>query len=158
AGITITAYIYNMRPDFTDEEIKRGFEMAKALGVKCITTSSTISMAPRIDSYASRAKIYAGMHNHSSTNPDEFATPESFERPMQDASPYIGINLDIGHFVAAGFDPLELIEKRHDRIVSLHLKDRKKAQGPNMPFGQGDTPIGAVLQLLSRKRYPIPAN
>ena len=115
-------------------------------------------MAPRIDRHASRAKIYVGMHNHSSTNPDEFARPESFERGMKGASQYIGINLDIGHFVAAGFDPLELIEKHHDRILSLHLKDRKKNQGPNVPFGEGDTPITAVLQLLKRRGYQIPAN
>src|SRR5438034_1870760 len=105
AGIRLSAYIYNMRPDFTDEEIERGFEMAKALRVRCITTSSMVSMAPRIDRYASRAKIYVGMHNHSSMNPDEFASPESFDRAMNGASQYIGINLDIGHFVAAGFDP-----------------------------------------------------
>jgi hypothetical protein len=121
-------------------------------------TSSMVSMAPRIDRYASRAKIYVGMHNHSSMNPDEFASPESFDRAMNGASQYIGINLDIGHFVAAGFDPLELIEKRHDKIFSLHLKDRKKTQGPNVPFGQGDTPIRTVLQLLKRKGYRIPAN
>ena len=32
AGITITAYCYNMNDSFTDAEIDRGFEMTKALG------------------------------------------------------------------------------------------------------------------------------
>jgi sugar phosphate isomerase/epimerase len=67
------------------------------------------------------------------------------------------INLDIGHFSAAGFDSVAFIRKYHDRITNLHLKDRKKNDGPNMPFGQGDTPIKPVLQLLKSERYAIPA-
>jgi sugar phosphate isomerase/epimerase len=67
------------------------------------------------------------------------------------------VNLDIGHFSAAGFDPVEFLRKHHDRITNLHIKDRKRNDGPNMPFGQGDTPIKAVLQLLKREHYPIPA-
>jgi len=42
--------------------------------------------------------------------------------------------------------------------VTLHIKDRKKNDGENMPFGQGDTPIKPVLQLLAKKKYRIPAN
>jgi sugar phosphate isomerase/epimerase len=42
--------------------------------------------------------------------------------------------------------------------VTLHIKDRKKNQGDNVPFGQGDTPIKEVLQVLKTNRYPIPAN
>ena len=42
--------------------------------------------------------------------------------------------------------------------MTLHVKDRKKGQGPNMPFGQGDTDIKAVLQLLKTKKWKIPAN
>jgi hypothetical protein len=38
------------------------------------------------------------------------------------------------------------------------LKDRKKEHGPNVPWGTGDTPIKEVLLLLSKERYPIPAN
>ena len=157
AGITLYAYNYSMRDDFTDEEIARGFEMAKALGVTRITSSSNLNTVPRIDRYASKAKIYVGMHNHSRLRPNEFARPEDFEKAMAGRSEYIAINLDIGHFVAAGFDPVDYIRKRHDRIITLHIKDRKKNQGPNVPFGQGDTPIAEILRLLRDNQWKIPA-
>lgn len=157
AGIDLYAFNYSFREDFTGEEIARGFEMAEALGVKAITASSNVSTARRIDPYASKAKIRVGMHNHSNLKPNEFARPEDFEEAMRGMSPYIAVNLDIGHFVAAGFDPVDYIGKHHDKIVTLHIKDRKKDQGANVPFGEGDTPIREVLQLLKAKQYPIPA-
>jgi sugar phosphate isomerase/epimerase len=155
AGITLCAYNYSFRDDFTDEEIARGFEMARALGVQVITASATISVARRVDPFAQKARITVAMHNHSMIRPNEFARPEDFEEAMGGASRYIGVNLDIGHFVAAGYDPVDYIEKHHDRIPVIHLKDRKKNQGPNVPFGEGDTPIREVLQLIARKRLKI---
>jgi L-ribulose-5-phosphate 3-epimerase UlaE len=74
-----------------------------------------------------------------------------------------GVNLDIGHFTAAGYDPVEYIREHHDRIVILHLKDRKRNKskteedGASVAWGEGDTPIRAVLQLLKTEKYPIPA-
>ena len=67
------------------------------------------------------------------------------------------VNLDIGHFTAAGFDPVTYIQENHDHITHLHIKDRKKNDGANEPFGEGDTPIKQVLMLLKEKRYGIPA-
>ncbi len=158
AGIALSAYAYNMRDDFTDEEIARGFEIAQALGVKIITTSATMSVTPRIAAQAEKYKMVVGMHGHSNIkDPNEFAKPESFAAAMK-MSKYIAVNLDIGHFWAAGYDPVAYIEEHHEHIVTLHIKDRKKNDGDNMPFGQGDTPIVEVLQLLKRKKYPIPAN
>ncbi len=158
AGIELYAYNYSFRDDFSDEEIARGFEMAKALGVQRITASANVTTAKRVDPFASKNKVYVGMHNHSNLKPNEFATPQNFEEALRGMSPYLAINLDIGHFVAAGFEPVAFLEQHHERIVTLHIKDRKKNQGENVPFGEGDTPIKQVLQLLKQKKYKIPAN
>jgi len=157
AGITLHAFNYSFRDDFTDEEIDRGFQMAQAMGVKFITASSNVSSAIRVAPFAARRGIKVGMHNHSNIKPNEFARPEDFTEAMRAGSSIV-INLDIGHFVAAGFDPVEYLDKHHAHIVTLHIKDRKKNQGPNVPFGEGDTPIKEVLQLLKLKKLAIPAN
>jgi len=159
AGILLYAYNYSFRKDFSDAEIERGFEMAQAMGVKYITASSNVSMAPRVDTYAQKYKIMVGFHGHDQTSkPDEFSTPETFARAMQGASRYIGVNLDIGHFTAAGGDAVAYLREHHEKIVTLHLKDRKKDHGANLPFGQGDTPIVQVLHLLRDNHWKIPAN
>jgi len=158
AGITLFAFNISFREDFTDEEIDRGFEMAKTLGVKVITASSTLPAAKRVAPFAEKHQMIVAMHGHSNLkDPNEFAKPESFAQANA-ISKYFGVNLDIGHFFAAGFDPVEYIEKNHDRIHVLHIKDRRKENGPNTPWGEGDTPIKEVLQLLKAKKYPIPAN
>jgi sugar phosphate isomerase/epimerase len=162
AGIQLSAYNYSFRKEMTDAEIEQGFLMAKALGTRVITASSNPSMAKRVDQFAQKHKLKVGMHNHAQGGrADEYDGPKEFAAAMAAASPYICINLDIGHFVAAGFDPVDYISKHHDRIVTLHIKDRKKGLGPESPtlkFGTGDTPIKEVLQLLKREKYKIPAN
>jgi sugar phosphate isomerase/epimerase len=158
AGITLTAYNLSFRDDFTDEEIARGFEMAQALGVKVITASSNVTTARKVDPFAKKAGIKVGFHNHSEIRPNEFATPDDFATAMKDASGFIAINLDIGHFTAANFDAVDFLDRHHDQIVSLHVKDRKRDQGENVPFGEGDTPIGPVLLRLRDRRWEIPAN
>jgi sugar phosphate isomerase/epimerase len=158
AGITLYAYNYSFRDDFTDEEIARGFDIAKALGVKCITASATVSVTKRVAPVAEKHKMVVGMHGHDNLkDPNQFAKPESFEKAMSE-SKWIGVNLDVGHFTAAGYDPIEFLQKYHERIVTLHIKDRKKNQGANMPFGEGETDIKAVLQLLKARKWKIPAN
>ena len=157
AGIALSAYNISFRDDFSDAEIERGFLMARALGAPVITASSNVATARRVAPAAARAKMRVGMHNHSKIDPNEFATPESFATAMK-AGEFIVINLDIGHFTAADFDAVAFLREQHSRIVTLHIKDRRKAQGPNVAFGEGDTPIGPVLRLLRDQKWAIPAN
>jgi sugar phosphate isomerase/epimerase len=157
AGIEIYSYNDSFRDEFTDEEIDRGFQVARLLGVTRITASSNVDVSARVDKYAKQYRIVVGFHNHDSMKPNEFSTPDDWKTAMAGRSKYIGINLDIGHFTAANFDPVGFIAEHHASIVTLHIKDRKKNHGPNMPFGEGDTDIKGVLQLLKTKHYPIPA-
>ena len=157
AGVDIFAYTMNYRDDFTDEEIGKTFEQTKALGVKIIATSTQAAMAPRLLPFAEKHKIIVAFHGHSNlTDPNEFATPASFAKATAQ-SKYFKINLDIGHFTAANFEAVDYIRENHQNITHLHMKDRKKNNGPNTPFGEGETPIKQVLLLLKEKKYPIPA-
>jgi sugar phosphate isomerase/epimerase len=157
AGIRIHAYNISFKDDFSDAEIERGFEAAKALGTSIITASANTKVVERVVPAAVRHRVVVGMHNHSRFEPSEFATPEDFTRAMN-RSPQIAVNLDIGHFTAANFDAIAFLREHHARIVTLHIKDRKRNDGPNMPLGEGDTPIGPVLRMLRDQKWPIPAN
>lgn len=157
AGISLFAYTVNFRNDFADEELDKTFEQAKALGVNIIAASTQLSMAKRLVPFAEKHKMYLALHGHSNTqDPDEFASPESFAKALA-LSPLFKINLDIGHFTAADFAAAQFILDNHDHITHLHMKDRKRNQGPNVPWGEGDTPIKQVLALLKDKLYPIRA-
>jgi sugar phosphate isomerase/epimerase len=158
AGIALAILCYNMNVNMADDEIDYAFAMAKAMKVKAISCSATVTFAKRVAAFADKHKIVWAGHGHDNTSdPEQFAKPETFELIMS-LSKYIGVNLDIGHFTAAGYDPIPFIQKHHARITNLHLKDRKKNHGANVPWGQGDTPIKEVLLLLSKEKYNIPAN
>ena len=159
AGIELALLCYNMQDSMKDEDIEYGFQMARGLGVKGITTSTTLTMAKRIAPIADKHKLPVGYHGHDATNdPNQTATLESYDTLMSYGK-YNGVNLDIGHFTAAGYDAVAFIKQHHRKITNLHIKDRKKDHGPNVAvWGTGDTPIKEVLQLLKSEKYPFPAN
>jgi len=162
AGIDLRVLCYNMSLSTADDEIEYAFQMAKGLGVRAISCSTTVAVAKRVAPFADKHKMLWGGHGHADIHdPEQFAKPETFEKIMG-FSKYIGVNLDIGHFTAAGYDPLPFIAKHHGRITNLHLKDRTKPDkcevSPNVEWGKGDTPIKEVLLTLKKKKYDIPAN
>lgn len=147
AGLTFFSYNLSFNDTFTDEEIDKGFQMTKALGTRIITASSPVSIFPRLAPFAEKHDVIVAMHNHVN-GPDEFAQ-------AMKASKNIWVNLDVGHFFASGYDPIAYIEEHHDRITNLHIKDRKKNNGPSVPFGEGDTPLKQTLLLLRDRKYDL---
>ncbi|HYO80746.1 MAG TPA: sugar phosphate isomerase/epimerase, partial [Bryobacteraceae bacterium] len=148
AGIRVYALSYNMRRQLGDREILACMAMARELGTRYMTSSSTVDQASRLNRLAWEGGVTVAMHNHSNVNdPNEFATPESFARAMA-GNERIRVNLDLGHYVAAGFEPVNYLRQNHSRILTLHAKDRRRNQGENVPFGQGDTPLKEVMLLL----------
>lgn len=137
-------------PDMSDEQIAYYFNAAKAVGAKGITREISEDAAKRLGPMADQHEIIVAFHNHAKI------TPASYDGDILSYGKYLGINLDIGHYVAGtGESPISLIEKHHDRILSLHLKDRKKSEGSNMSWGDGDTPIAEVLQFIKKNKYAI---
>jgi len=140
-------------PGMPDEQIEYYFQVAKALGAKGITREISEAAAERLGPIADRHEIMIGFHNHTQL------TPTTYDGEMLSHGKYLGINFDIGHYVAGtNHSPIPLIEKHQDRILSLHIKDRKVNNGPNMPLGQGDTPVALVLQYMKRNKLTFPAD
>jgi len=157
AGISVFAYTLGFNPDFTDDEIEAGFLQAKALGVDLIATSTTVSVAQRVAPFADKHKMRVAVHGYAKIlDPNQFGSPESFSKALA-MSPYMRVNLDIGHFTAANYDAVAYIKANHEIITHLHIKDRRTKDGVNEPFGDGDTPIKPVMVLLRDNKWPIRA-
>ncbi|MEO6914752.1 MAG: sugar phosphate isomerase/epimerase, partial [Chitinophagaceae bacterium] len=152
AGVTIYAWKPNaLKTSNTDEEINYAFVAGKALGANHVTVElPDDAQTKRLGDIATKHKMMVGYHAHAQ------ATPTLWDAALAQ-SKYNGINLDLGHYVAGTSEsPLPFIEKYHDRITSMHLKDRKFHEGPNMVWGQGDTPIKEALALIKKNKYKFP--
>ncbi|MFD0792341.1 sugar phosphate isomerase/epimerase family protein [Mucilaginibacter litoreus] len=153
AGVTIYAWKPNaLGAKNTDAEIEYAFNAGKALGCSHVTVElPDEAQTKRLGDLAAKHKMMVGYHAHTQ------ATPTLWDTALSQ-SKYNGINLDIGHYASGtSSSPVPFIEKYHDRITSMHIKDRKFHDGPNAPWGEGDTPIKEVLQLMKKNRYKFPA-
>ncbi|MCX6953695.1 MAG: sugar phosphate isomerase/epimerase [Verrucomicrobia bacterium] len=133
------------------------FTMAKTLGARALSTEISKDEADheRVGKFADKHQFWIGYHGHATTNEEHFLKAVSTAK-------YNGINLDIGHYVAGGNgSPVEFLKKHHAKVTHVHIKDRKWVEatknGPNTPFGEGDTPIKDVLRLIRDNKWPIQA-
>ncbi|MBC3787524.1 sugar phosphate isomerase/epimerase family protein [Spirosoma utsteinense] len=152
--------IYGFKPDTfglqsTDAEIEYGLKAAKLMGANQVTLEhpSNDAHTLRLGKMAEKQGMRVGYHGH------EQQTPTFWDTALAQ-SPGNAINFDLGHYIAAGnLDPLVFLRQKHDRLVSMHIKDRQTSDHGkgNLPWGQGDTPLKQVLQLMRDQKYTFPA-
>jgi sugar phosphate isomerase/epimerase len=154
AGVEI--HIVKFAPaNWSDEEIDYAFKAAKVMGAGGITNEIGEEACQRLGKFAEKHDMYAIFHNHGQPGEPSF----SFDKFLA-YSPKNMLNFDAGHyFGATGNHPNELIERLHDRIFSIHTKDKTGKNGTppntNMPWGKGDTPIADMLKLVQKNKWPI---
>jgi hypothetical protein len=154
AGIDV--YITKFAPsEWSDEEIDYAYNAAKVLGSIGITDELTETNCKRLGKFAEKHNSLAMFHTHGQVADPGF----SFDKYLL-YSPANMLNLDAGHYYGAtGLHPNDVIIKYHDRMRSIHIKDKT---GPNhatpdanKPFGEGETPIADILLLLKKEKWPI---
>jgi len=153
----INAHIVKFAPaGWSDEEIEYAFNATKAMGAKAITQEIGLEAAQRLAPFAQKHGIVVAFHNHAQYAEEGFSAD-----PVLAVSPSLMLNFDPGHyFGSTGKHPNDFIRKYHDRIYSMHMKDKT---GPtvegqpdtNQVWGQGEMPIADVLLMLKNEKWPI---
>jgi inosose dehydratase len=104
--------------------------------------------------------IPLGYHNHLNTLSQ---SPANLALILENTDPkYVGLELDTAHLVAGGGDPAKAIEKYHDRLLFLHLKDVRdiaadttKAKYPFefVELGRGRVDLPSVFAALDKVKF-----
>ncbi len=141
--------------NWSDQEIDYAFKVCKTLGAKGISMEISEEAAIRMAPFADKHNLFVILHNHGQPEKADF----SFDKILAHGSKLM-LNFDAGHYFGfTGLNPNDLIERLHDRIASIHIKDKTgpKASEPNknQPFGQGQTPVVEILHLIKENKWPI---
>lgn len=153
AGVLIDVVKVDNLFKLSDDELDYAFTLVKTLGGRAMSSeiSHEESELKRVGAFADKHQLLVGYHGHATTKPEHWEAAFAVAK-------YNGANVDLGHFVAGNnTSPVPFIKKYHERVTHVHLKDRKFNNGPNTPFGQGDTPIVDVLRLIRDEKWNIQA-
>jgi len=104
--------------------------------------------------------IPLGYHNHLNTLSE---SPANLDLILENADPkFVKLELDTAHYAAGGGDPVKAIDKYHDRLLFMHLKDVRnipadtpKARYPFefVELGRGRVAFPAVFAALEKYKF-----
>ena len=143
------------------KEAEYMFRATRAIGARVITRevpkvaewADFKSVAEKLVPLMNEYDVDIAFHNHAQIAAD------TYDGALLGYSDHFKINFDIGNYVAANdADPLAFVKKYRDRIASIHVKDRKRNNGPECPFGTGDTPLKGLFSLMKSEKIDIPCD
>lgn len=103
--------------------------------------------------------IPLGYHNHVNTISEH---PGNLDLVLENSDPqYVKLELDTAHSVAGGGDPAKTIERYHDRLLFLHIKDvvdvpmtsKMKYPFQWVELGRGKVDLPAVFAALHKAHF-----
>ena len=157
AGIVVYAYNTHWNDDVTDEELDRTFKATRAMGASVITAvcPPTNEFARRLDPIAKTNYMRVGIHN---TRPSPLNSEAAWDTLLRECSRFVGINLDIGHYIDGGGDPVALVRSRRDLIVDIHIKPKGNPSPSSKIPVDGDSTVRDFLAAMRDNRWSIPCN
>ena len=101
-------------------------------GMKADTKEDWLNMAKLFSEAAATAKkagMYVGYHNHQHEFKDKFDGVSKWEIFYSNAAPDVCSQMDIGHVVSAGEDPVAWLKKFPKRARTVHAKETYPGPG-----------------------------
>lgn len=155
-------FMRKWRVDYT----RQCMDMAAALGCRhvSITSGRAVPGTPpekgmeflkasleEILTYAEKRGVHIGMEYEPGLLIENFEELESLLNHYQ--SPYLGVNLDLGHSFVLGENPDKVIRCLSGKIFHVHLEDIRFSKHYHLIPGTGDMDIPHTLGLLSNHGF-----
>lgn len=156
AGLTVHACALSYDESFTDEEIEATFRQVRALGADTVSSPLSMATAARLVPFAERHRIAVAIHNQTDGNPAGAIATGDLDAALA-LSPRFALKLDIGNLTASNADAVAVLRAHQARVSHVLVKDRLRNGGKSQYFGEGDTPIAAVLAVLRQSAPTVPA-
>ncbi|MGD9556647.1 MAG: sugar phosphate isomerase/epimerase family protein [Mangrovibacterium sp.] len=138
----------------TEEDIDKGFEYAKRVGVKLIVGVPNYELLPYVDKKVKEYGFHYAIHLH---GPDIKIYPDAQDvwDHVKDLDPRIGMCLDVGHDTRNGKDPVADLKKYHSRVFDIHIKDVTGTTklGYSLEVGRGVIDFPALVKMLRKVKY-----
>lgn len=162
-GLGVKCYsTHNSAKSFSPEGIDKAIELNKILGAKYVVMASPGKVSSMddwkkvaeklntADAKMKKAGLHSGYHNHIDEWKETGGTsPMKVLADNTDKS--VCLQLDIGHCVAAGADPVAWINSHPGRIKSMHVKDWSPDKKFDLLIGEGVVKWKEVFQAAESK-------
>lgn len=128
----------------TPEDVNKAFDYASRAGVGMIVGSPIPEVLDVVEEEVKKRNIRIAIHNH---GPEDKIYPDIdiIHQKIAKRDQRIGICLDIGHSFRCNHQPAEMLERFHDRVIDMHIKDVTVQK----PDGKSTIPGRGVMDLWS---------
>ncbi len=142
----------------TEDDVRKLFAFAKKMGLRGLTGEPSPEKLDWIECCVKTYDIQFCFHNHAKnhTKPEyRNWDPDYLMGLMKGRDSRMGFSVDTGHIYRSGMDPVAYLKTVRGRVLSVHLKDVRKAEpgSPDLVYGQGIGKISAVLEELKEQNF-----